>query len=87
MGKLKMEIGIVMLPGCRCRCGHEWLPREKGEKPRDSIGFQSVLRQPGCFEKCGKRVEKLLTQRKPDALGVLLFARTCVHLEVRAAKG
>jgi predicted Zn-ribbon and HTH transcriptional regulator len=28
------EIGLVLLPGCRCRCGHEWLPREKGEKPR-----------------------------------------------------
>jgi len=27
-------IGMVPLPGCRCRCGHEWLPREKGEKPR-----------------------------------------------------
>ena len=25
---------IVMLEGCRCRCGHEWLPREQGEKPR-----------------------------------------------------
>jgi predicted Zn-ribbon and HTH transcriptional regulator len=22
------EIGMVMLLGCRCRCGHEWLPRE-----------------------------------------------------------
>jgi predicted Zn-ribbon and HTH transcriptional regulator len=28
------EIGIVMLQGCRCRCGHEWLSREPGEKPR-----------------------------------------------------
>lgn len=27
-------IGIVMLVGCRCRCGHEWLSREEGEKPR-----------------------------------------------------
>jgi predicted Zn-ribbon and HTH transcriptional regulator len=27
-------IGLVTLPGCRCRCGHEWLSREKGEKPR-----------------------------------------------------
>jgi predicted Zn-ribbon and HTH transcriptional regulator len=27
------EIGIVPLQGCRCRCGHEWLPREP-EKPR-----------------------------------------------------
>jgi predicted Zn-ribbon and HTH transcriptional regulator len=27
------EIGMVLLPGCRCRCGHEWLPRDE-EKPR-----------------------------------------------------
>jgi predicted Zn-ribbon and HTH transcriptional regulator len=26
------EIGMVKLLGCRCRCGHEWLPR-KGERP------------------------------------------------------
>ena len=29
-----MPIGMVMLPGCRCRCGHEWLSRVEGEKPR-----------------------------------------------------
>lgn len=29
-----MPIGMVMLLGCRCRCGHEWLSREEGEKPR-----------------------------------------------------
>lgn len=28
------EIGRVQLLGCRCRCGHEWLPREKSENPR-----------------------------------------------------
>jgi predicted Zn-ribbon and HTH transcriptional regulator len=28
------EIGIVMLRGCRCRCGHEWLARDPHEKPR-----------------------------------------------------
>lgn len=28
------DIGQVILLGCRCRCGHEWLPREKLEKPR-----------------------------------------------------
>jgi len=27
------EIGMVLLPGCRCRCGHEWLPRSPGEQP------------------------------------------------------
>lgn len=26
-------IGRVMLLGCRCRCGHEWLPRGE-EEPR-----------------------------------------------------
>ena len=29
----KKPIGMVQLLGCRCRCGHEWLPREP-EKPR-----------------------------------------------------
>jgi predicted Zn-ribbon and HTH transcriptional regulator len=28
------EIGMVQLTGCRCRCGHEWLPRDSTEKPR-----------------------------------------------------
>jgi predicted Zn-ribbon and HTH transcriptional regulator len=27
-------IGRVMLLGCRCRCGHEWLPRETTDAPR-----------------------------------------------------
>lgn len=27
-------LGRVMLLGCRCRCGHEWLPREATETPR-----------------------------------------------------
>lgn len=27
------QIGRVMLLGARCRCGHEWLPRDD-EKPR-----------------------------------------------------
>ena len=30
----KQELGMVLLLGCRCRCGHEWLPRDKDEKPR-----------------------------------------------------
>lgn len=28
------EIGMVPLIGCRCRCGHEWLPRDRDDKPR-----------------------------------------------------
>lgn len=28
------SIGMVPLSGCRCRCGHEWLPRDKKENPR-----------------------------------------------------
>jgi len=27
-------IGMVPLQGCRCRCGHEWLPRDPAERPR-----------------------------------------------------
>ena len=27
-------IGEVKLAGYRCRCGHEWLARNKTEKPR-----------------------------------------------------
>jgi hypothetical protein len=30
----KDEIGMVLLLGCRCRCGHEWLPRNAADKPR-----------------------------------------------------
>jgi len=32
MSKESKEIGMVKLDGCRCRCGHEWLPR-KGDRP------------------------------------------------------
>jgi predicted Zn-ribbon and HTH transcriptional regulator len=35
MGKKSDQtIGDVLLSGYRCRCGHEWLPRNKGERPR-----------------------------------------------------
>ena len=27
-------LGVVPLPGCRCRCGHEWLPRDVEQRPR-----------------------------------------------------
>jgi hypothetical protein len=43
MGKAKEaepELGMVMLPGCRCRCGHEWLPRlvtETGKRERPAV--------------------------------------------------
>lgn len=30
----KDKIGMVPLLGCRCRCGHEWLPRNAADKPR-----------------------------------------------------
>jgi predicted Zn-ribbon and HTH transcriptional regulator len=30
-----LEIGYqVNLKGCRCRCGHEWIPHKPEEKPR-----------------------------------------------------
>ena len=32
--KAEKPIGLVPLPGCRCRCGHEWLPRDPADKPR-----------------------------------------------------
>ena len=28
------QTGEVLLKGCRCRCGHEWLPRNRSERPR-----------------------------------------------------
>lgn len=28
-----LPIGMVQLLGCRCRCGHTWLPRTEGERP------------------------------------------------------
>jgi len=31
--KTGQELGMVMLLGCRCRCGHEWLPRDSAERP------------------------------------------------------
>lgn len=34
MKKNETQIGMVQLLGCRCRCGHEWLPRDKTEQPR-----------------------------------------------------
>lgn len=27
-------LGMVQLLGCRCRCGHKWLPREADKPPR-----------------------------------------------------
>lgn len=30
----KEETGMVMLVVCRCRSGHDWLPRDPSEKPR-----------------------------------------------------
>jgi predicted Zn-ribbon and HTH transcriptional regulator len=34
MSESEKEIGMVRLLGCRCRCGHEWLPRDPTERPR-----------------------------------------------------
>jgi hypothetical protein len=31
---VRQELGMVMLLGCRCRCGHEWLPRRAEERPK-----------------------------------------------------
>lgn len=34
MANNKLPIGKVQLWGYRCRCGHEWLARNKDEPPR-----------------------------------------------------
>ncbi len=34
MKKEEKKIGLVTGQIARCRCGHEWLPRELPEKPR-----------------------------------------------------
>jgi predicted Zn-ribbon and HTH transcriptional regulator len=31
---MELMIGDVQLAGYRCRCGHEWTARNKGERPR-----------------------------------------------------
>ena len=28
-----LQIGMVMIRGCRCRCGHEWRPHNIQERP------------------------------------------------------
>jgi len=32
--KPAVDFGPVKLEGYRCRCGHEWMARNKGERPR-----------------------------------------------------
>ncbi len=34
MGDTNPQIGRVKLWGYRCRCGHEWLSRDKANEPR-----------------------------------------------------
>jgi predicted Zn-ribbon and HTH transcriptional regulator len=49
---IEQELGMVKLLGCRCRCGHEWLSREKGEKPRVCPKCKSAnWDQPKKFER------------------------------------
>ena len=56
------EIGEVLLRGCRCRCGHEWLPRKR-EKPAHLPKVQES--ELGPAEEVGKeeRVIVLLKNR------------------------
>ena len=49
MKKETKQLGMVMLLGCRCRCGHEWLPRQKEEKPRVCPKCK-VLIGIGCYK-------------------------------------
>ena len=45
------KLGMVMLLGARCRCGHEWLPRGE-EKPRVCPKCKSAnWDQPKKFER------------------------------------
>ena len=51
MAKAKQEIGMVLLPGCRCRCGHEWLARS-AERPHVCPKCKSPRwDQPKLFER------------------------------------
>ncbi len=35
MKKTAQAMGYrVLIEGCRCRCGHEWIPHNMDEKPR-----------------------------------------------------
>lgn len=52
-------IGMVMLLGCRCRCGHEWLPREP-EKPRTC---------PKCKTPNWDRPKKWERKKRPKTTG------------------
>jgi predicted Zn-ribbon and HTH transcriptional regulator len=52
MSKKVAPIGMVQLTGCRCRCGHEWLPRDPTDKPRvcpkcKSPNWDRPKRRPG----------------------------------------
>ena len=33
MTQAQLPIGMVMIKGCRCRCGHEWRPRDISQRP------------------------------------------------------
>ena len=44
MAKATPQLGIVPLLGCRCRCGHEWLPRVR----RDDGTFDRPATCPAC---------------------------------------
>ena len=65
MSKEKDEIGIVMLQGrCRCRCGHQWLPRDPNDKPRVCPKCKSPnWDRPKQFERNARQ-----TKRKTDNL-------------------
>jgi len=54
-----LEIGMVMLLGCRCRCGHEWLPRDPDDKPRTCPKCKSAnWDRPKKFERKPKAKKK-----------------------------
>ena len=61
-------IGMVPLTGCRCRCGHEWLPRGD-EKPASAL---SAKAQTGTNLSDGRSIVPLRRNDLPDLPGVIL---------------
>jgi predicted Zn-ribbon and HTH transcriptional regulator len=53
-------VGAVMLKGCRCRCGHQWLPRDPSEKPRVCPKCKSPnWDRPKLFERNARQAKKI----------------------------
>ena len=71
MAKETKKLGIVLLEGCRCRCGHEWLPREKGDKPSPprTVAWGAALCLTGFPGKAGPANSWLMLRHDPKNTG------------------